>query len=359
MALTRIHPLSKIRRACFSLTAAILLHAGLPAVPQQPGVTREFIFANAPFLSSHASTVVQLKSGALMSAWFGGTAEGDPDVAIWSSVRTVKGWSRPVELAREPHIPCWNPVLFHTNDGKLWLYYKFGPNASSWTGARRWSADEGITWSPVEHLPAGILGPIRSKPFVESNGTVVSGSSVESYHAWSVWIERSTDDGQTWVKHGPVVGPAAATPANAEGVNGIIQPVVIPYGSKFLRFYARSTENIGHIVTSDSRDDGVTWAPTHALDLPNPNSGIDAVRLRDGRIVMVYNDTAHGRTPLNLAVSIDGEHFHNFAVLEDAPGEYSYPALIQESDGSLAITYTWKRTLIRFAHVQLSAVPNQ
>ncbi len=326
------------------------------------GITQEFIFTTAPFPSSHASTVVQLTSGELMAAWFGGTYEGKPDVAIWAATRTAQGWSKPRELVREANIPCWNPVLFYANDGRLWLYYKFGPNPSSWTGARRWSVDDGRTWSTVEHLPAGILGPIREKPLVEANKHIVSGSSVESYHAWAAWIERSTDDGRTWVKHGPIVGPdagpSAATPANADGTNGIIQPVVIELRPGHLRLYARATENIGHVVAADSTDDGATWTGMHALAMLNPNSGIDAIKLRDGRMVMIYNDTAHGRTPLNLAVSRDGEHFRNFAALESAPGEYSYPAIIQERDGSLAATYTWQRTRIRFAHIPLATVPN-
>jgi len=146
-------------------------------------------------------------------------------------------------------------------------------------------------------------------------------------------------------------------PPHADGTSGIIQPAVIELAPGHLRFYARATEDIGHIVAADSTDDGITWTAVHALDLPNPNSGIDAVRLRDGRVVMIYNDTAHGRTPLNLAVSQDGEHFRSFATLENAPGEYSYPAIVQEEDGSLAATYTWQRTRIRYAHVPLSVVP--
>ena len=352
-----------------TLSAALLLLVGamiatLHAFAQQlpAGVKQEFIFTAAPFASSHASTIVQLKTGGLMSAWFGGTAEGNPDVAIWGSTRSASGWSAPAELVREPGTPCWNPVLFYSGDGRLWLYYKFGPNVWSWTGARRWSRDDGKTWSAVEHLPAGVLGPIREKPLVQSNGTIISGSSVESYHAWAAWIERSTDNGETWVKHGPLTYPNAGEPplpppSSTDWSSGIIQPVVIPFGSKYLRMYARSTENIGHIITADSTDDGITWSATRALNLPNPNSAIDAVRLRDGRIVMVYNDTMHGRTPLNLAVSHDGEHFINFATLEDTPGEYSYPAIIEEKDGSLAVTYTWQRKRIRFAHVPLAAVP--
>lgn len=343
-----------------SLLGFFFVLSPLASQTAKAGITQEFIFTQAPFASSHASTIVQLHSGALMAAWFGGTAEGDPDVAIYAAEKSSPGdhaWSTPVELAREPQTPCWNPVLFYSKDGRLWLYYKFGPSPSSWTAARRWSTDDGKTWSPVEHLPAGILGPIREKPLVEPNGTIVSGSSIESYHAWAAWIERSTDNGRTWVKHGPIVAPHVAAPANADGTNGIIQPVILSMGQGRLRLYARSTQNVGHIVTATSTNDGISWSPTRLLELPNPNSGIDAVRLRDGRVVMVYNDTPSGRTPLNLAVSTDGEHFRNFASLESAPGEYSYPAIIQQQDGSLAITYTWQRKRIRFAHVPLAAIP--
>ncbi|MEO6982427.1 MAG: sialidase family protein [Edaphobacter sp.] len=338
----------------------------------------ELIFApgSAPFASSHASSLVELKDGELMSAWFGGTAEGKPDVAIWSSRKTSAGWSAPVELVREPDVPCWNPVLFHTQDGRLWLYYKFGPSPSTWVAGRMYSDDEGKSWSAVEHLPAGLLGPIRAKPLVLKDGTVVSGTSVEAYHTWAVWIERSTDNGKTWATIGPIMPTAASEakqPAEVNSqassqlagtsrrgqTNGIIQPSVVSLGGRHLRLYARSTSSIARVCVADSYDNGVTWTQARALDIPNPNSGIDAVALRDGRVVLIYNNTATGRTPLNLAVSCDGEHFRMFRTLEDQPGEYSYPAIIQTSSGDLEMTYTWNRTSIRHVHLPLSDVPKQ
>ena len=101
----------------------------------------------------------------------------------------------------------------------------------------------------------------------------------------------------------------------------------------------------------------MTWTQARPIDLPNPNSGIDAVALRDGRVVLVYNHTVKGRTPLNLAVSRDGEHFKMFQVLEDQPGEYSYPAMVQAKNGDLLITYTWNRKRIRYVRVPVSDVP--
>jgi predicted neuraminidase len=338
--------------------------------------TKELIFApgSTPFSSSHASTVVELNNGDLLSAWFGGTAEGNPDVAIWGATKTRAGWSTPVELAREPQVPCWNPVLFRSSDGKLWLYYKFGPSPQTWAAARKWSADEGKSWSPAEHLPAGLLGPIRAKPLVLQDGIIVSGTSVESYRSWAVWIERSTDGGKTWTKIGPIVpsrvkttqafGDAhAANPTQVPGssdwkdTQGIIQPSVVSLGEKHLRLYARSTANIARVCVADSYDDGETWTQAHPLEVPNPNSGIDAVAVKDGRVVLIYNNTTNGRTPLNLAVSSDGEHFKMFFTLEESPGEYSYPAIIQTASGDLEMTYTWNRRAIEHVHFPLQDVP--
>jgi predicted neuraminidase len=321
----------------------------------QAAPLQEFIYTEAPFPSAHASTIVELKNGELLSAWFGGTGEGKPDVAIWGARRSGGKWSEPGELVREPNIACYNPVLFYSADGKLWLYYKFGPHPSSWSAGRRFSTDDGKTWSTVEHLPAGLYGPIRAKPLVLADGTIVSGTSVESYRSWAAWIERSADNAQTWTRIGPIVAPGSVTPA---GNYGIIQPSVVRLKNGTLRLYARSTEQIAKICVADSYDSGLHWSQVHTLDLPNPNSGVDAVALRDGRVVLIFNNTTKGRTPLNLAVSTDGEHFRIFQTLENEPGsEFSYPALIQASDGELHITYTWNRKRIRYVRLPLADVP--
>jgi len=138
----------------------------------------------------------------------------------------------------------------------------------------------------------------------------------------------------------------------------LIQPSVVRIGKHHLRLFARSTEDIARICVSDSFDDGLTWSTARPLDLPNPNSGIDAVSLRDGRIVLVYNDSTTERSPLVIAISHDGDHFHRFRTLESQPGEFSYPAIIQELGGDLDVTYTWDRKSIAFAHIALKEVPN-
>jgi predicted neuraminidase len=356
-----------------SISLLLMLGLAARAPGQEPAGELIFQPGSVPFGSSHASTIVELKGGMLMAAWFGGSGEGNPDVAIWGS-RTSAGqpaWSAPVELAREPEVPCWNPALFHTRDGRLWLYYKFGPSPSTWTAARKYSDDEGKNWSQAEHLPAGLIGPVRAKPLVLPDGTIVSGSSTEAYHSWAAWIERSIDNGKTWTRTGPFVPPAdgikpgagderGGDPYHSQHTNettGIIQPSVVSLRGNHLRFFARSTASISRIVVADSFDNGVTWTVPRPIALPNPNSGIDAVTLKDGRVVLVFNNTTTGRTPLNLAVSPNGENFKVFETLEDAPGEYSYPAVIQGGNGDLYITYTWNRKSIRFVRVALSRIP--
>jgi predicted neuraminidase len=350
-----------LRSVTLGLSFALSATAVIGAQTVEP--KKEFIYENAPFPSAHASTIVEVGKGEFLSAWFGGAKEGAPDVAIWMSRKSANGtWSAPIEMAREPNTPTWNPVLFHAKTGRLWLYFKYGTNPSEWTGARRYSDDDGKTWSPVEHLPAGVYGPIRAKPLLMPDGTIVSGSSVESYHSWSVWVEISKDNGLTWTRTGPVTLPEllhATSPELGTGkAIGLIQPTVIPMGGKHLRLYMRSSIQIGKICVADSVDGGKTWGNARKLDVDNPNSGIDITRLKDGRFVLLYNNTPTGRTPLNLAVSKDGEHFTNFATVEsEKPGEFSYPALIQGTDGDLHMTYTWQRKTIRYATFPLASIP--
>src|SRR6185312_6091857 len=358
-----------------SIAAAFCCSAFFAVAQAKP--RGEFIFqpGSAPFASCHASTIVALKNGELLAAWFGGTAEGAPDVAIWGSRRVDGKWSEPVELEREPGVASWNPVLFHTRDGRLWLYFKVGQSPSQWAAGRMYSDDEGRTWSKKDMLPAGLLGPIRAKPLVLADGAVVAGSSVEAYNTWAAWIERSTDNGVTWKKIGPITisravddaaSPAPDPPKDAPGwaadkgprkYVGIIQPSVVWLGEKHLRLYARSRTMASKVAVADSMDDGLTWTQAHYSDVPQNNSGLDVTRLKDGRIIMIFNNTTVGRTPLNLAISTDGEHFRVFATLEDTVGQYSYPALIQSPDGSLEMTYTWQRKTIKYVHFPLSDVP--
>lgn len=310
------------------------------------GVSRtELVFESAPFASAHASTIVETRDG-LLTAWFGGTREGASDVGIWLS-RLEKGtWTRPIEVATgaQPdgsRYPCWNPVLFEASDTALLLFYKVGPSPQSWWGMVRTSPDSGRTWSDARRLAEGTLGPIKNKPVRLADGTLVAPSSTESPErpsTWRVHFERTTDGGLTWTTTSPPA-PVDRSETNA------IQPSILVHPGGRLQALGRTRSQ--RVFETWSDDGGRTWTPISLTRLPNPNSGIDAVTLRNGRHLIVYNHTTQGRSPLNVSVSDDGKTWEAALVLEREPGEYSYPAVIQSRDGDVHITYTWKRQRVR------------
>lgn len=301
-----------------------------------------FIFDKAPFPSCHASTLVEHEPGKLMAAWFGGTAEGNKDVQIWASVFDGKRWSEPVVVGREPGQPCFNPVLFKTAKGTLYLWYKAGPKPDNWTGFVRVSTDGGRTWGAAQMLPAGFYGPVRAKPIQRADGTILAGTSVESYRNWTPYVDRSTDDGRTWTRSNPFPVPEKF---------GQIQPTLFETNDGRVVALMRSRDPRA-ICRSESKDGGATWTPAEPTDLPNPSSGIDVVKTRLGDVFLIYNPTVLTRSPLSLARSADdGRTWKKVADLETEPGEFSYPAMIESSAGTLEITYTWKRTHIRHVSV--------
>jgi predicted neuraminidase len=315
----------------------------------QPGIVlREFIYETAPFPECHASTIAETQ-GTLVAAWFGGTEEKNPDVGIWLSRRLNGKWTEPVEVANgvEPtatdgkttRYPTWNPVLFQPSKGDLLLFYKVGPSPSTWWGMLTTSADGGKSWSKPRRLPDGILGPIKNKPIELPGGVLLCPSSTETPEKpskWQIHFERTGDFGTTWTQTGPV----------NDGVEfSAIQPAILTHAGGKLQALGRTRQGSVFQVFSD--DGGKTWGKMTASSLPNPNSGIDAVTLRDGRHLVVYNHTRLGRSPLNVALSSDGIDWKGVLVLENEPGEYSYPAVIQTADGLVHTTYTWNRKRVR------------
>ncbi len=343
--------------AAVSVAAGLGLSAATPnvvsastdALAKQPGIVLSTpIYTQAPFPQCHASTIVETKSG-LVAAWFGGTKEGAPDVGIWLSRHVGGRWTPVVEVAsaleteREP-TNCLNPVLFQVPGGRLLLFYK----TDKWWAYVKSSTDDGVTWSRSERLYNGLFGPVKNKPVLLSDGSILSPTStehtgIEPGKMWRTHFERSTDGGKTWQFIGPV---------NDGGEIDAIQASILFHPGKRLQALGRTAQ--GKMFEIWSEDEGRTWGKIGLMALPNPNSGTDAVTLRDGRHVLVYNHTVirpdgrNGpRSPLNVAVSRDGKQWQAALVLEDQPGEFSYPAVIQTSDGLVHITYTWKRQTIR------------
>ncbi len=301
-----------------------------------------FIFEKAPFPSCHASTLVEHEPGKLLAAWFGGTREGAKDVQIWASTFDGKKWSEPAVMGTEPGQPCFNPVFFKTAKGTLHLWYKAGPKPDNWTGFSRTSSDNGKTWTKPEMMPAGYYGPVRAKPIQLANGTILAGTSVESFRNWTPYVDRSADDGKTWTRSNPFPVPEKF---------GQIQPTLFEGKDGKVVALMRS-RNPRVVCRAESKDGGATFTPAEETELPNPSSGIDAVRTKDGDVFLIYNPTALSRSPISLARSTDdGKTWKKVRDLETEPGEFSYPAMIQASGGTLELTYTWKRTHIKHLSV--------
>ncbi|MES2707424.1 MAG: sialidase family protein [Verrucomicrobiota bacterium] len=353
-------PLLSVLPAFLTLTPLFLsVRSAGAAGPDKAVLSSEFIYESAPFPACHASTLAETKEG-VVAAWFGGTQEKHPDVGIWVSRQENGKWTVPAEAANGVQYsktdgtvvrhPSWNPVLFQAKNGPLLLFYKVGPTPETWWGMLTRSQDGGRTWEEPHRLPEGILGPIKNKPVQLPGGDLlcpVSHESPEDNSRWTVTFERTPDLGRTWSTTGPLNDGIAIQ---------AIQPSVLFTDGGGLLAIGRTRQN--RIFQTASADGGRTWGTMTLGSLPNPNSGTDAVTLKDGRQLIIYNhvpgdpgEWGGKRTPLNLAVSRDGKTWQAALVLEDQPGEYSYPAIIQTADGKVHITYTWKRQRIRHAVV--------
>lgn len=316
--------------------------------------------------SCHAATIVEAAPDLFLAAWFAGTYEGHPDVGIWLARCEGGVWREPLKVAGDLGVSHYNPVLFRDRTSTLWLFYKVGLSVPTWTGMYRTSTDGGHTWSTPTMLPAGLIGPAKNKPVELSNGDILCGTSHETWGSWACWIEASGDGGRSWTKRGPIAAPGgAAYEGGRETVvsavwdvssgtlilpkhfAGVIQPTLWEYSPGRVKMLMRSTERVGCVCASASDDHGRTWSPVERVSLPNPNSGLDAVRLADGRILLVCNPVREGRTPLAALVSEDnGATWPRRVDLETGPGEYSYPSVIQAADGRVHVAATHTRTQI-------------
>jgi predicted neuraminidase len=218
------------------------------------------------------------------------------------------------------------------------------------------SSDGGLTWSDAIKLGGtddpDLLGPVKNKPVQLEDGSILAGSSREN-DGWIMHVERSTDNGATWTFTSQIENEASS---------GAIQPSILTYPDGHLQIVARDRDGT-NVISSTSTDNGLSWTPTEYLVIPNNNSGLDGVTLKDGRQLLVYNHSiraggtsvgpesgSKGRHILNVSVSQNGYDWDAVMVL-DSPekddGQFIYPAVIQTSDGLVHITYTYHREKVK------------
>lgn len=316
----------------------------------------------------HASQCLLLRDGRLFAVWFEGTREGADDVCIYGAFRTQDGWQPKRRVSPDDGEPHWNPVLFEREDGKILLFYKKGRKIPQWYTMVCESDDLCESFSePRELVPGdrGGRGPVRNKIIRLSDGMYAAPASDEGF-MWTAFVDLSAD-GSKWTasnrvnifhRHEKPFWPhdRLLDKSRFRKRRGVIQPTLWESEPGRVHALLRSTE--GFIYRMDSADCGKTWCRPYKTGLPNNNSGIDLVRLPDGRLLLVYNpvgDNWGARNPLSLAVSPDnGETWEKCFDLarEEGKHEFSYPCII--TDGKKAyITYTYDRINTGYCEIEV------
>lgn len=313
-------------------------------------VNHSHVFGNdRPFEQCHASTMIDIRNGKYLFAWFAGTREKGDDVGIWMADGEPGKWS-PVRLAvkirNEPH---WNPVLFKAPGGRIFLFFKVGKEIDYWETWVQHSDDDGTSWSAPRELVKGDKGgrgPVRNQPIVLSDHSWLAPASIEHDGIWNAFVDRSDDEGITW--HSSDTLTLDRTAITGEG---IIQPALWESSPGNVHMLLRSSS--GNICRSDSRDYGKTWTPVYKTDLPNNNSGIDVTQIAGDTIALIYNPVSKNwgdRFPITIAISTDnGKTWPCRLNIEKGKGEdeLSYPDILYQ-DGYLVCCYTWNRKSIAF-----------
>lgn len=301
--------------------------------------------------SCHCSSVVELPSGDLLCAWYAGEHEAAPDVAVLTARKRAgaEAWEEPVAVSDTPGRPEGNCVLFVAPDERLWLFYgtMYGRLKGHWGPGVRWdtvdmkckvSLDEGRTWSPDRYLRYEWGNVFRTKPIVLANGEIIIGFETRDERSRFL---ISPDLGETWEYGFPIGGVPNQHPTLIQREDGVLVALLRPGGDQHC------------LGKSYSYDNGRTWEPAVDTDIQNPGAAVDMVKMRDGRVALIFNNSREKRSPLSLALSRDNcETWYAVRDLETEEGEFSYPAIIQARDGSLHVTYTYKRTHIK--HVRVS-----
>lgn len=373
----------------------------LAPAPGDPARVESFIPARC--VQNHAANLTLLGNGDLACVWFGGTQEGVPDISVQFS-RLARGsdqWTVPAQLSDDPTRSEQNPLLFPAPDGTLWLIWtaQISGNQDTAVVRCRKSADHGVSWGPIETLfgPRPEGGTFMRQPMVVlANGDWLLPIWVCTSTPGRKWVgdedvsavKISSDQGKSWTEY--------TVPESRGCVH--MSVLDLQDGSLVAFFRSRWAD---HVYVSHSADLGRTWTAPQPTELPNNNSSVQALRLKDGRIAMVLNESsaadaterrlslyddiedgddtpeptppAEGRStfwgvpraPMTLAISADGGRTWPWRRnLETGDGycmtnnsrekinrEFSYPTLVQSSDGALHIAYTFYRQAIKYVRV--------
>jgi len=308
----------------------------------------------SPTPSAHSTTLAPLSCERIMAVWFGGQQEGARDVKLYQSIFEKGVWQPAQAIASRLELQqetrrnirkIGNPVLMRDRRGTLHLFFvsvSYGGWAGSAINHKR-STDEGVTWSPAERI---ITSPflnlstlVRGTPLNMQNGQIglpVYHEFIAKFPEWLLLGSNGQVIDKTRMQHGQPT----------------LQPTIVPLDTSHalaLLRYAGPPPN--RIWAVDTDDAGQTWHSARPLALPNPNSSVMTLRLNNGTLLLAYNPTEHDRNRLALAISDDnGAHWQLARLLEQSASsadEFSYPALLEDMQGNIHLTYTYKRQSIK------------
>ena len=311
----------------------------------------------------HPASINQLANGDLYLVYYGGAGEYKGDTAVYGSRLAVgsKQWTPPVKIADTPFRSEGNGVIWQAPDGKVWLFYvvRYGDTWSTSRIQAKISSDGAKTWSDpmVVAWDEGMM--VRSHPIVLADGDYLlpvyheTGHNTEIVgHDTTSLFLRYSPKNHTW------------TPTNKiHSRLGNLQPSVVQVDDKHLICYCRrggsyDPTTSGYLVSSESSDGGRSWSEGTETKFPNPNAATDFIRLKNGHLLLVYNNSMNDRTPLTVAISTDNDQsYPHRRDIATGDFDYAYPSAIQTVDGKIHIVYTSHgRTVVNHAAFDESAI---
>lgn len=367
--------------------------------PREGRPSQREAFLPSPSPQNHAANLMVLGDGSIGCVWFGGTQEGMADISVHFS-RLAPGasrWSETVKLVDDPARSEQNPILFPTPSGDLWLLYTSQKSGNQDTAVvrRRISRDHGQSWSEPDTMIGDAGTFVRQPVQVLANGDWLIGTFLCRTVPGVKWVgdddisaaRLSADQGRTWRR---IDVP--------DSVGAVHMNIVDAGDGELLALYRSRWAD--YIYASRSKDGGHSWSAPQPTELPNNNSSIQATRLSDGRIALVYNHSSAldaterrlslydeiededgasdtqpervrtafwgaPRAPLSLAISADGgrtwpvrrdlETGDGYCMTNNSTDrknrELSYPSVHQGPDGLLHVAFTYHRQGIK--HVVL------
>jgi len=311
----------------------------------------------------HPASITQLENGDLYIAYYGGANEYSEDTAVYGS-RQVKGestWSLPEPVAAVPFHGVGNPVVWQAPDGLVWLFFntQYG---DTWSNARvhaKISTDDAKSWSDSFVLVMEEGSMVRGQPIVLMNGDYL----LPLYNETGEDRERSEADTCSYfLRYNPEKKHWTET-NRIHSPEGNLQAQVVQLTENDLFCFLRRgggfepTED-GWMLRASSSDGGHTWTDAERTEFYNPNSAVELIKLKNGHLLLVYNDNMNDRTPLNVVVSTDnGQTWPHRRAIAGGENTYAYPYAIQGQDDKIYLVYTTNsRTTIMMAVFEEAAI---